>query len=125
MRTLMMSMLVLSCAARAADTPACAPPAPAQAVVRLAQLPSDVREALLSNGPVSDPGGPFNAGDVVDESAQPEPRQRLVSGQAGSDVICLRVEQGGRGLHHAVMRFQRDGQHWTLVSQVNQDPYLR
>ena len=121
----MMSMLVLSCAARAADTPACAPPAPAQPVVRVAQLPADVREALLSNGPVSDPDGPFNASDVIVESAQPEPRQRLVSGQAGADVICLRVEQGGRGLHHAVMRFQRDGEHWTLVSQVNQDPFSR
>jgi len=116
---LTLSTLILAGAARADEPPACTLPASAKTVDRVAQLPAEVRDALLSNGPVSDPNGPFNASDVIIDATQIEPRQRLVSGQAGADVICLRVEQGGRGYHHALMRFQRQGEHWTQVSQTN------
>src|SRR4051812_27943488 len=76
--------VALAGVAHAADPPAsaCNLPAPAQPVVRVAQLPAEVHDLLLSNGPVSDPGGPFNESDVIDETAQPVPRQRLVAGQA-------------------------------------------
>jgi hypothetical protein len=118
------SGLAFAGATYAADppAPACNLPAPAQPVARVAQLPAEVHDLLLSNGPVSDPGGPFNGSDVIDESAQPVPGQRLVAGQASQDAICLQVEQGGRGLHHAILQFQRRGGHWTLVSQKNQLP---
>lgn len=108
----------------AADPPAsgCNLPAPAQPVARVAQLPSEVHDLLLSNGPVSDPGGPFNESDVIDETAQPVPRQRLLAGQASANAICLQMEQGGRGLRHTILRFQRKDGHWTLLSQKNQPP---
>lgn len=82
MRTLTISMLS-SCLvlAHAGDTPACSLPAPAPAVVRVAQLPAEAGDALLSNGPVSGPDG--------------------------------------RGLHYAIMRFQRSGE------QIKQAPFLR
>lgn len=108
----------------APDPPAsgCNLPAPAQPVARVAQLPTEVHDLLLSNGPVSDPGGPFNESDVIDETAQPVPRQRLVAGQASPTVICLQMEQGGRGLHRTILRFQRKDGHWTLLSQKHQLP---
>lgn len=125
-----LSVLMLPCGlalggvafAAAPPAPACNLPAPAQPVTRVAQLPAEVHDLLLSNGPVSDPGGPFNESDVIDETAQPAPGQRLVAGQASRDAICLQVEQGGRGLHHAILQFQRKGGHWTLVSQKHQLP---
>jgi len=108
----------------AADPPAsgCNLPAPAQPVARVAQLPAEVHDLLLSNGPVSDPGGPFNESDVIDETAQAVPRQRLVAGQASPNAICLQMEQGGRGLHRTILRFQRKDGHWTLLSQKHQLP---
>jgi hypothetical protein len=93
--------------------------APAQAVVRLAQLPAEVVAVLEEMGPISDPGGPFNPSDVVD-SEHPVPGQRLVSGEASPDVILLTVEKGGRGYSHAVLKFARADGHWQLVSQQHQ-----
>lgn len=90
--------------------------APAQPVLRIAQLPAEVVAVLEEMGPVADPGGPFNPSDVID-TEHPVPGQRLVSGQAGADVILLTLERGGRGQSHAVLKFARVGGHWQLVSQ--------
>lgn len=109
-------------AALAAPAPPCTVPAPAAPIARLAQLPAAVQSALQESGPVSDPGGPFNPGDVIVDPDHPVPGMRLLSGQAGADVICLQVEQGGRGYHHAAIRFERAGGQWTLVSKVNRMP---
>lgn len=95
--------------------------APMQAVTRLAQLPAEVVSVLEEMGPISDPGGPFNPGDVID-SNHPVPSQRLESGQAGSDFIVLTVEKGGRGHSHAVLQFARVDGHWQLVSQKHALP---
>ena len=101
--------LLLASAVNAAD-------APAQPVFRLAQLPAEVVAVLEEMGPVSDPGGPFNPSDVVDID-HPVPGQRLVSGQAGPDLILLTLEKGGRGHSHAVLKFARVDGHWQFVSQ--------
>ena len=95
--------------------------APAQPVLRIAQLPAEVVAVLEEMGPVADPGGPFNPSDVID-TEHPVPGQRLVSGQLGPDVILLTVEKGGRGYSHAVMKFARVDGHWQLVSQTHQLP---
>jgi hypothetical protein len=50
--------------------------------------------------------------------------QRLVSGQAGPDAICLWLEHGGRGYHHAILQFQLVGEHWTLAGRTNGLPLL-
>ena len=89
--------------------------APAQAVTKVAQLPAEVVSVLEEMGPIADPGGPFNDSDVIDP-AHPVPGQRLVSGQAGPDVILLKVEKGGRGHSHALMRFTLVDGHWQLAS---------
>ena len=94
---------------------------PPQAVSRLAQLPPEVVAVLEEAGPISDPGGPFNASDVIDTD-HPVPGQRLVAGQAGPDLILLTVEKGGRGYFHAVMKFARVDGHWQLVSQERRAP---
>jgi hypothetical protein len=116
MATLMLCLV--ASVAHAADAPACDLAGPARTVTRIAQLPPEVQSLLLENGPVSDPGGPFNASDVfiVDD---PTPGQRLVSGQAGPDAICLWLEHGGRGYHHVVLQFQLVGEHWTLAGRTN------
>ena len=90
--------------------------APAQPVRRLAQLPAEVVAILEEMGPVSDPGGPFNPSDAIDPE-HPVPGQRLVSGQAGPDVIQLTLEKAGRGQSHAVLTFARVDGHWRFVSQ--------
>jgi len=105
---------VLLAGAAAAD-------APAQSVSRIAQLPAEVVAVLEELGPISDPGGPFNPTDIIDTD-HPVPGQRLVSGQAGPDVILLVVEKGGRGYSHAVMKFARVDGHWQLVSQERLSP---
>ena len=93
--------------------------APAQAVTKVAQLPAEVVSVLEEMGPISDPGGPFNERDVIDPD-HPVPGQRLVSGQAGPDVILLTLEKGGRGHSHAVLKFARIDGHWQLLSQEHQ-----
>lgn len=111
-------LLTLAGAAHAAD--ACAPQ-PATAVVRISQLPDEVQAELLSMGPVSDPGGPFDPGDVFD-ALHPVPGQRLISGQAGPDCIVLMIEKGGRGYSRALLHFERTGGRWALVSLAPQHP---
>lgn len=95
--------------------------APQQAVSRIAQLPAEVVAVLEEMGPIADPGGPFNDSDIVDTD-HPIPGQRLVSGQAGPDLILLTVERGGRGQSLAVMTFARVNGHWQLVSQEHRSP---
>jgi hypothetical protein len=104
--------LLLAGAAHAAQ-------APMQTVTKVAQLPAEVVSVLEEMGPISDPGGPFNPSDVV-AADNPVPGQRLVSGQAGPDVILLTLERGGRGHSHAVLKFARIDGHWQLVSQEHQ-----
>jgi len=104
--------MMVAGAAHAAGAPV---PAPAQAVTKVAQLPAEVVSVLEEMGPISDPGGPFNDSDVVDPD-HPVPGQRLVSGQAGPAVILLKVEKGGRGRTHAMLRFALVDGHWQLVS---------
>jgi hypothetical protein len=95
MATLMLCLV--ASVAHAADAPACDLAGPARTVTRIAQLPPEVQSLLLENGPVSDPGSPFNASDVfiVDD---PTSGQRLVSGQAGPDAICLWLEHGAAAI---------------------------
>ena len=107
--------LSIACSVLLAGT-AHAAGAPAQVVTKVAQLPAEVVSVLEEMGPISDPGGPFNESDVIDP-AHPVPGQRLVSGQVGPDVILLKVEKGGRGHSHALMRFALVDGHWQLVSQ--------
>jgi len=95
--------------------------ASAQAVTKVAQLPAEVVSVLEEMGPISDPGGPFNESDVV-AAVDPVPGQRLVSGQAGPDVILLQVEKGGRGHSHALMRFVLVDGHWKLASLEHLSP---
>ena len=119
MATLM--LYLLASAAHAADAPACDLAGASFAVVRIAQLPAEVQSLVVENGPVSDPGGPFNPSDVfiVDD---PVPGQRLVAGQAGPDAICLQLEHGGRGYRHVILQFRLTDGHWTLISRTSRLP---
>lgn len=115
--------LALACALLMAGATgsAAAAAAPQQSVSRIAQLPAEVVAVLEEMGPIADPGGPFNDSDIVDTD-HPIPGQRLVSGQAGPDLIVLTVERGGRGHSLAVMTFARVNGHWQLVSQEHRSP---
>jgi hypothetical protein len=116
-----LTLALLASAAHAADAPTCSLAGAASAIVRIAQLPAEVQSLLAETGPVSDPGGPFNASDVF-LADNPVPAQRLISGQAGPGAICLQLEHGGRGYHHVVLQFQLVDGHWTLASRATGVP---
>ena len=110
-----LTLCIVAGAAHGAGASLCNLPGSPKTVVRLAQLPAEIQSWLEENGPVSDPGGPFNATDLFD-AEHPVPGQRLVAGQAGPDTVCLQLEKGGRGYHHVILQFQLAGGHWTLTS---------
>jgi len=62
-------------------------------VKKIADLPAGVRHAL-KDSPMSDAGGPFNAGCVVDPN-KPAPMTRLIFAAYSKDKCILHFEQGG------------------------------
>lgn len=116
-----LSLCLLTSAVHAAASPVCDLAGTSSPVARIAQLPAEVQSLLTETGPVSDPGGPFNSSDVF-LADNPVPGQRLVSGQAGPDAICLQLEHGGRGYHHVIVQFQLVDGHWTQVSRTSRMP---
>jgi hypothetical protein len=123
MATLMLCLV--ASVAHAADAPACDLAGPARTVTRIAQLPPEVQSLLLENGPVSDPGSPFNASDVFivdDPTPGHGPAPGVRPGRSGCHLPVARTWR--RGYHHVVLQFQLVGEHWTLAGWTNGSPLL-
>ncbi|HEU5435448.1 MAG TPA: hypothetical protein VFU95_03450 [Telluria sp.] len=102
-------------AAAHADSDQSCKPTPPTAVATVKALPPAVRQFLLDEGPIADPGGKFHPSGIIDNG--PVPRQRLMSAVAGTDCVNVMVKRGDRGDGVWKLNFQRvDGQ-WVFASQ--------
>lgn len=91
------------------------PAAPAAAWVQinsLTELPAGVRASLVAATGLSDRGGPFNAGCVVQKDV---PQSRFVLGARQPDVLVLAVEHGGFAHYVETLEYRQVGGQWTLA----------
>ena len=80
----------------------------------LADLPAGVRASLVAATGLSDRGGPFNAGCVVQKDV---PSSRFVLGARRPDVLVLAVEHGGFAHHVETLEYRQAAGKWTLAGR--------
>ncbi|WP_332875927.1 hypothetical protein [Massilia sp. S19_KUP03_FR1] len=78
----------------------------------LDDLPAAVRASLAAATGLSDRGGPFNAGCVVQKDV---PQSRFVLGARQPDVLVLAVEHGGFAHFVETLEYRQAGGLWTLA----------
>jgi hypothetical protein len=85
-------------------------------VQSLAGLPAELRAQVLASasGEMSDRGGPFNPGCVVQAGV---PNARFVSAVLRGDQAVVKVEQGGIAHYVRTLEFQRADGGWKLAPQ--------
>lgn len=91
------------------------PAAPAASWVQinsLTQLPAGLRASLVAATDLSDRGGPFNAGCVVQKDV---PHSRFIMGARQPDVLVLAVEHGGFAHYVETLEYRQVGGQWTLA----------
>ena len=89
--------------------------APAAAWVQvnsLSELPAGLRASLVASTGLSDRGGPFNAGCVVQKDV---PQTRFVLGARQPDVLVLAVEHGGFAHYVETLEYRQAKGEWTLA----------
>jgi hypothetical protein len=98
-----------------AHTVAVSAGAPAWSQVNsLAELPPALRASLVQETGLSDRGGPFNAGCVVQKDV---PSSRFVLGARKPDVLVLAVEHGGFAHYVETREYRQSGGQWTLAGR--------
>ena len=80
----------------------------------LNELPAAVRASLVAATGLSDRGGPFNAGCVVQKDV---PQSRFVLGARQPDVLVLAIEHGGFAHVVETLEYRQAGGQWTLVQR--------
>lgn len=86
-------------------------------VTSLAALPAAVRDLISSDlGEISDSGGPFNAGCVMQAGV---PSARFMHAKLGQDVATVAVERGGIAHYVETLEFQQANGSWKLVRTAN------
>jgi len=80
----------------------------------LAELPAGLRASLVAATGLSDRGGPFNAGCVVQKDV---PSSRFVLGARRPDVLVLAVEHGGFAHHVETLEYRQARGEWTLAGR--------
>jgi len=78
----------------------------------LSELPSGLRASLVASTGLSDRGGPFNAGCVVQKDV---PQSRFVLGARQPDVLVLAVEHGGFAHYVETLEYRQAKGEWTLA----------
>jgi len=106
---LMLALPVVALAVQAA------PAAPAWSQVNsLAELPAGLRASLVEETGLSDRGGPFNAGCVVQKDV---PSSRFVLGARRQDVLVLAVEHGGFAHYVETREYRQAKGQWVLAGR--------
>jgi hypothetical protein len=80
----------------------------------LAELPAGLRASLVAATGLSDRGGPFNAGCVVQKDV---PSSRFVLGARRPDVLVLAVEHGGFAHYVETLEYRQAAGKWTLAGR--------
>lgn len=80
----------------------------------LSELPASLRASLVAATGLSDRGGPFNAGCVVQKDV---PSSRFVLGARRPDVLVLAVEHGGFAHHVETLEYRQAGGQWSLAGR--------
>ena len=80
----------------------------------MAELPAGLRASLVAATGLSDRGGPFNAGCMVQKDV---PSSRFVLGARRPDVLVLAVEHGGFAHHVETLEYRQAGGKWTLAGR--------
>jgi hypothetical protein len=80
----------------------------------LAELPAGLRASLVAATGLSDRGGPFNAGCVVQKDV---PSSRFVLGARRPDVLVLAVEHGGFAHYVEMLEYRQAAGKWTLAGR--------
>lgn len=93
-----------------------APEAQERQVLSLAELPAELRVQVLgaASGEMSDRGGPFNPGCVVQAGV---PNARFVSAALRGGQAVVKVEQGGIVHYVRTLEFKREDGGWRLAPE--------
>jgi hypothetical protein len=93
-----------------------APEAQERQVQSLAELPAELRAQVLASasGEMSDRGGPFNPGCVMQAGV---PSARFVSAVLRGDVAVVSVEHGGVAHYVKTLEFKRANGGWKLAPE--------
>lgn len=78
----------------------------------LTELPAGLRTSLVEATGLSDRGGPFNAGCVVQKDV---PSSRFVLGARKPDVLVLAVEHGGFAHYVETLEYRQTAGKWMLA----------
>jgi hypothetical protein len=85
----------------------------------LAELPAGLRASLVAATGLSDRGGPFNAGCVVQKDV---PSSRFVLGARRPDVLVLAVEHGGFAHYVETLEYRQAQGEWKLAGRGKGTP---
>jgi hypothetical protein len=80
----------------------------------LVELPPGLRASLVAATALSDRGGPFNAGCVVQKDV---PSSRFVLGARRPDVLVLAVERGGFAHYVETLEYRQANGEWKLAGR--------
>ena len=80
----------------------------------LRDLPAELRATLVAATGLSDRGGPFNAGCVVQKDV---PSSRFVLGARRPDVLVLAVEHGGFAHYVETLEYRQARGEWKLAGR--------